>query len=54
MWRPWRWRTWTRPWPGARAAGLEILYGPADEEWGVRRFFYRDHDGNVVNVLTHL
>ncbi|MFI0967519.1 VOC family protein [Streptomyces sp. NPDC021080] len=39
---------------GARAAGLEILYGPADEEWGVRRFFYRDHDGNVVNVLTHL
>ncbi|GAB1326120.1 VOC family protein [Streptomyces sennicomposti] len=39
---------------GARAAGLEILYGPENEEWGVRRFFYRDHDGNVVNVLAHL
>ncbi|MFG3250854.1 VOC family protein [Streptomyces sp. NPDC048187] len=39
---------------GARAAGLEILYGPTDEEWGVRRFFYRDDDGNVVNVLAHL
>lgn len=39
---------------GARAANLEILYGPEDEEWGVRRFFYRDHDGNVINVLAHL
>ncbi len=39
---------------GARAASLEILYGPVDEEWGVRRFFYRDHDGNVVNVLAHV
>lgn len=38
----------------ARATGVEILYGPADEEWGVRRFFYRDHDGNVVNVLVHI
>ncbi len=38
----------------ARAAGLEVIYGPADEEWGVRRFFYRDGDGNVVNVLAHL
>ncbi|MCE7079757.1 VOC family protein [Streptomyces sp. ST2-7A] len=38
----------------ARAAGMEIVYGPADEEWGVRRFFYRDSDGNVVNVLSHL
>ncbi len=38
----------------ARTAGMEILYGPADEEWGVRRFFYRDRDGNVVNVLAHL
>ncbi|WP_328316151.1 VOC family protein [Streptomyces sp. NBC_00388] len=38
----------------ARGAGMEIVYGPADEEWGVRRFFYKDPDGNVVNVLTHL
>ena len=24
-----------------------------DEEWGVRRFFFRDPDGNVVNVVAH-
>jgi hypothetical protein len=26
----------------------------SDEEWGVRRFFFRDSDGSVVNVLSHL
>ncbi|TRV82161.1 glyoxalase [Streptomyces sp. 130] len=34
-------------------AGAEIVYGPHDEEWGVRRFFVRDPNGKVVNVLTH-
>jgi uncharacterized glyoxalase superfamily protein PhnB len=24
-----------------------------DESWGVRRFFVRDPEGNVVNVLSH-
>jgi hypothetical protein len=24
-----------------------------DEEWGVRRFFVRDPNGRVVNVLSH-
>ncbi|WP_326700784.1 VOC family protein [Streptomyces sp. NBC_01754] len=38
----------------ALSAGTEIVYGPADEEWGVRRFFFKDPDGNVVNVLSHL
>ncbi|MFJ7627167.1 VOC family protein [Streptomyces sp. NPDC097595] len=33
--------------------GAEIVYGPHDEEWGVRRFFVRDPNGRVVNVLTH-
>ncbi|MEU5824169.1 VOC family protein [Streptomyces sp. NPDC047803] len=33
--------------------GAEIIYGPHDEEWGVRRFFVRDPNGKVVNVLTH-
>ncbi|RAJ64893.1 hypothetical protein K388_02090 [Streptomyces sp. KhCrAH-43] len=33
--------------------GAEIAYGPHDEEWGVRRFFVRDPNGKVVNVLTH-
>lgn len=38
----------------AVAAGLEIVYGISSEEWGVRRFFFRDSGGNVVNVLSHL
>ncbi|MBA3780247.1 MAG: VOC family protein [Nocardioides sp.] len=38
----------------ALAAGVEIVYGLSDEEWGVRRFFFRDPAGNVVNVLSHL
>jgi len=35
------------------AAGLPIAYGPADEPWGVRRFFVRDPFGRLVNVLVH-
>jgi catechol 2,3-dioxygenase-like lactoylglutathione lyase family enzyme len=35
------------------AAGLEIVHPLTDEEWGVRRFFFRDADKNVVNVLSH-
>lgn len=37
----------------ALAAGLEIVHPLSDEEWGVRRFFFRDAAGNVVNVLAH-
>lgn len=33
--------------------GMEIVHGPHDEPWGVRRFFVRDANGNVVNVLGH-
>jgi len=33
--------------------GLEIVHPLTDEAWGVRRFFVRDPDGHVVNVLTH-
>jgi catechol 2,3-dioxygenase-like lactoylglutathione lyase family enzyme len=33
--------------------GLEVVYGPADEPWGVRRFFVRDPSGAVVSVLAH-
>ncbi|KOT44768.1 glyoxalase [Streptomyces caelestis] len=36
-----------------RASGAEIVREPRDEEWGVRRFFTRDPNGRVVNVLTH-
>ena len=37
----------------AADAGLEIVHPLTDEEWGVRRFFFRDGSGNVVNVLSH-
>jgi catechol 2,3-dioxygenase-like lactoylglutathione lyase family enzyme len=33
--------------------GLEIVHELRDEPWGVRRFFFRDLSGNVVNVLSH-
>ncbi|AOJ78643.1 VOC family protein [Burkholderia ubonensis] len=36
-----------------RAAGIPVEYGPADEPWGVRRFFVRDPFGKLVNVLVH-
>ena len=37
----------------AKAAGLNIEYGPQQEAWGVRRFYVRDPFGNLINVLTH-
>ena len=35
------------------AAGIKTEYGPADEPWGVRRFFMRDPFGRLVNILVH-
>ncbi|MFI0355887.1 VOC family protein [Actinomadura sp. 9N407] len=35
------------------AAGLEIVHSLRDEEWGVRRFFVRDPNGKIVNVVSH-
>lgn len=37
----------------AMASGVEIVHPLTDEGWGVRRYFYRDAAGNVVNVLAH-
>lgn len=37
----------------ARKAGMAIEYGPADEPWGVRRFYVRDPFGKLVNILQH-
>ena len=34
--------------------GDDIVYPLTDEPWGVRRFFVRDPNGVVVNVLEHL
>jgi uncharacterized glyoxalase superfamily protein PhnB len=36
-----------------RASGAEVVHPLQDEEWGVRRFFVRDPNGRVVNVLSH-
>ncbi|BCG92020.1 VOC family protein [Mesorhizobium sp. 131-2-1] len=36
-----------------KSAGFAIEYGPADEPWGVRRFFVRDPFGRLVNILSH-
>ncbi len=37
----------------ARALGYEIVHPLTTEAWGVRRFFVRAPDGNVVNVVAH-
>jgi catechol 2,3-dioxygenase-like lactoylglutathione lyase family enzyme len=34
-------------------AGVQIVHPLSDEVWGVRRFFFADAAGNVVNVLSH-
>jgi catechol 2,3-dioxygenase-like lactoylglutathione lyase family enzyme len=34
-------------------SGAEIVHPLTDEPWGVRRFFVRDPDGHVINVLSH-
>lgn len=33
--------------------GADIVHPLSDESWGVRRFFVRDPDGHVINVLGH-
>jgi len=35
------------------AAGIALDYGPADEPWGVRRFFVLDPFGRQLNILAH-
>lgn len=34
-----------------RDAGAEVVYGPVKEDWGLRRFYFRDPAGNLVNVV---
>ncbi len=33
--------------------GYEIVYPITTEPWGVRRFFVRAPDGNVINIVRH-
>jgi catechol 2,3-dioxygenase-like lactoylglutathione lyase family enzyme len=37
----------------AMAQGCEVVYPLTDEPWGVRRFFVREPNGKVINVLSH-
>jgi catechol 2,3-dioxygenase-like lactoylglutathione lyase family enzyme len=37
----------------AQQLGLEIVHPLTTEEWGVRRFFVRAPDGNVINIALH-
>jgi catechol 2,3-dioxygenase-like lactoylglutathione lyase family enzyme len=37
----------------AQRRGYEIVYPLTHEPWGLRRFFVRAPDGNVVNIAGH-
>ncbi len=37
----------------ALEGGFTVEYGPAEEPWGVRRFYVRDPFGRLVNILQH-
>ena len=38
----------------AQKRGDAIVYPLTDEPWNVRRFFVRDPNGKVINVLSHI
>jgi catechol 2,3-dioxygenase-like lactoylglutathione lyase family enzyme len=37
----------------AQKLGFEIVHPLTTESWGVRRFFVRAPDGNVINIVNH-
>ncbi|MGA8546096.1 MAG: VOC family protein [Mycobacterium sp.] len=37
----------------AKELGYEIVHPLSTEAWGLRRFFVRAPDGNVVNITNH-
>jgi catechol 2,3-dioxygenase-like lactoylglutathione lyase family enzyme len=37
----------------AQRRGFEIVHPLTTEPWGVRRFFVRAPDGNVINIVNH-
>lgn len=37
----------------AQQLGYEIVHPLSTESWGVRRFFVRAPDGNVINIVYH-
>jgi catechol 2,3-dioxygenase-like lactoylglutathione lyase family enzyme len=38
----------------AKRRGYEIVHPLTEEPWGVRRFFVRAPDGNVINMAGHV
>lgn len=38
----------------AKKQNIEIVYPITDEPWGVRRFFVKDPNGKIINLLSHL
>ena len=38
---------------GFGSGPAQVVFGPVDEPWGVRRFFVRDPNGVVLSVLAH-
>lgn len=36
-----------------KKAKIPLEYGPANEPWGVRRFYVKDPLGKLVNILQH-
>ena len=42
-----------RAYEDALESGYEIVYPLTTEPWGVRRFFVRAPDGNVLNIVQH-
>ncbi|MFC4020341.1 VOC family protein [Micromonospora sp. GCM10011542] len=38
----------------AQKLGYEIVHPLTTEPWGVRRFFVRAPDGNVINIVAHV
>jgi predicted enzyme related to lactoylglutathione lyase len=39
--------------PEAQKLGYEIVHPMSTEAWGLRRFFVRAPDGNVINIVNH-
>ena len=37
----------------AMRGGHQIVHPLTDEDWGVRRFYVRDPEGHLINVLSH-
>ncbi len=36
------------------AAGVALVQGPTDQEWGHRTLFFRDPDGNVLEIYADI